>query len=71
MRKVELRGRFVIPPDASAAFVAAMEDALEVYHQPHDSDCPLVCLDKTLKQLIVEARMPIRAKRWPTPFLTG
>jgi hypothetical protein len=26
----------VIPPDASAAFVANMEDVLEVYQRPHD-----------------------------------
>src|ERR1700733_4094203 len=24
-----------------------MEDVLEVYHQPHDPECPLVCLDET------------------------
>jgi hypothetical protein len=52
----------VIPPDASAAFVAAMEDVLEVYQRPHDPARPLVCLDETSKQLIVETRAPIPAK---------
>ena len=52
----------MIPPDASAAFVANMEDVLEVYQRPHDPQRPLVCLDETSKQLIVETRAPIPAK---------
>jgi hypothetical protein len=52
----------VIPPKASPAFVAAMEDVLEVYHRPHDPACPVVCVDETSKQLIVETRKPIPAK---------
>jgi hypothetical protein len=49
----------VIPPAANAAFVAAMEDVLEVYTRPHDPARPLVCLDETSKQLIAETRTPI------------
>ncbi len=49
----------MIPPKASAAFVAAMEDVLEVYHRPHDPRRPLVCLDETSKQLIAETRQPL------------
>ena len=52
----------MIPPDANAAFVAAMEDVLETYQKPHDPDRPLVCLDETSKQLVVETRKPIPAK---------
>ena len=52
----------MIPPDANAAFVAGMEDVLEVYHRPHDPKRPLVCLDETSKQLISETRTPIPAK---------
>jgi hypothetical protein len=52
----------VIPPDASAAFVADMEDVLEVYHRPRDPERPLVCLDESSKQLIIETRTPIPAK---------
>ena len=52
----------MIPPDASAAFVADMEEVLEVYHRPRDPERPLVCLDETSKQLIVETRTPIPAK---------
>lgn len=39
-----------------------MEDVLEVYHRPHDPECPVVCLDETSKQLIAETRVPIVAK---------
>jgi DDE superfamily endonuclease len=49
-------------PDANAAFVAGMEDVLEVYHRPHDPACPVVCLDEASKQLIAETRLPIPAK---------
>jgi hypothetical protein len=52
----------VIPPDANAAFVAAMEDVLDVYTRPHDRDYPVVCLDETSKQLIAETRVPIPVK---------
>ena len=51
----------MIPPDANAAFVAGMEDVLEVYHRPQDPACPVVCVDETSKQLIVETRVPIAA----------
>src|SRR5271154_4652486 len=57
-----LEKQWVIPPDANAAFVAGMEDVLEVYQRPHDPECPLVCLDETSKQLIAETRVPIPAK---------
>jgi len=49
----------VIPPKANAAFVAAMEDVLEVYTRPHNPARPLVCLDETSKQLVAETRTPI------------
>ena len=52
----------MIPPEASAGFVAAMEDVLETYHRPRDADRPLVCLDETSKQLIAETRTPIPPK---------
>ena len=48
----------MIPPKASAAFVAAMEDVLDVYTQPRDQARPLVCLDETSKQLVAETRTP-------------
>ena len=53
----------MIPPEANAGFVAAMEDVIEVYHRPHDPDRPVVCVDETSKQLIIETRTPIPARR--------
>ncbi len=49
----------MIPPKANAAFVAAMEDVLDVYTRPQDAKRPLVCLDETSKQLSKETRTPI------------
>jgi hypothetical protein len=49
---------WVIPPKANAAFVAAMEDVLDVYTRPHDHARPLVCLDETSKQLVAGTRTP-------------
>ncbi len=49
---------WVIPPKADAAFVAAMEDVLEVDTRPHDLARPRVCLDETSRQLTAETRAP-------------
>ena len=48
-----------IPPRGSAAFVACMEDVLEVYACPYDPRRPVVCMDETNKQLIGEVREPL------------
>lgn len=48
-----------IPPEADAAFAAAMEDVLAVYHMPHDPLVPLICMDESSKQLIGEVHAPI------------
>ena len=48
----------MIPPKANAAFVAAMEDVLDVYTRTHNPARPLVCLDETSKQLVAETRTP-------------
>jgi len=39
-----------------------MEDVLEVYHLPYDSEYPVVCMDESSKQLIGEIRTPIPCK---------
>ncbi len=39
-----------------------MKDVLETYQRPRDPDRPLVCLDESSKQLIVETRAPIPAR---------
>ena len=36
-----------------------MEDVLDVYHRPYDSQRPLVCMDEASKQLIAEVRDPL------------
>jgi len=60
--KPHLRKYWKIPPKESAAFVAAMEDVLEVYHMPYDPSYPVVCMDESCKQLIGEVRDPISCK---------
>lgn len=50
-----------IPPDQDAAFVADMEQVLQVYARPHDPCRPVVCMDEQPKQLIRERREPITA----------
>jgi hypothetical protein len=45
-------------PEASAEFVAKMEDVLDVYQRPYDPLLPVVCIDETNKQLIRETRIP-------------
>ncbi len=49
-------------PEVSAAFVACMEDVLDVYELPYDPRYPVVCFDETSKQLIEEKRQPLPAK---------
>jgi hypothetical protein len=51
----------VIPPDANADFVCAMEDVLEVYQRPYDPKHPMVCVDEATKQLFKETRHVIPA----------
>lgn len=45
-----------------AAFVAAMEDVLDLYCQPYDEDYPVVCMDEKPYQLLDEVREPIAMK---------
>jgi hypothetical protein len=54
-----LRRQWVIPPQANAAFVCALEDVLEVYTRPYDPARPVVCLDEISKQLVAETRTPL------------
>ena len=51
----------MIPPQANAEFVCAMEDVLEVYTRPYDPRRPQVCVDETSKQLVAETREPLPA----------
>ncbi len=57
-RKMEY---WVIPPEADAEFVASMEDVLEIYAQPYDFRCPVLCMDEQPVQILKETRAPIPA----------
>jgi DDE superfamily endonuclease len=52
---------WVIPPEQSGAFVAHMEDVLDVYQRPYDPQSPMVCMDEQPVQLIKEVRPPLPA----------
>lgn len=53
---------WVIPPKANAAFVAQMEEVLDIYKQPYDSNYPVICMDEMPRQLIGETFIPLPAK---------
>ncbi len=40
-----------------------MEDVLDLYQQPYDSDVPVICMDEKPYQLLGETREPIPMKR--------
>ena len=48
-------------PQGDGEFVARMEDVLDLYAEPPDPKCPVVCLDESPLQLIGETRQPIPA----------
>jgi hypothetical protein len=50
--------RWLIPPQANAAFAAALEDILAVYARPVDPRRPLVCFDEAGKDLKAHPRPP-------------
>ena len=49
-------------PKVDAEYVARMEDVLALYAEPADERRPVVCFDETPRQLIGEARVPVRAE---------
>lgn len=51
----------MIPPQHSADFVCAMENVLELYHEPYNAAYPQVCFDESNKQLIAEVVVPLPA----------
>ena len=48
--------------DIDAAYVARMEDVLDLYAEPPDPTRPVVCFDESPTQLIGEVRTPIAAR---------
>ncbi len=51
-----------IPPKHNAAFVADMEQVLDVYQRPYDPHCPVICMDESNKQLIGDVQPPVPEK---------
>ena len=49
-------------PKVDGEYVARMEDVLDLYAQAADPLRPVVCFDETPRQLIGEARIPVRAE---------
>jgi transposase len=49
-------------PKVDGEYVARMEDILALYAEAPDPSRPVVCFDETPRQLIGEARVPIRAE---------
>ena len=49
-------------PKVDAAYVAAMEDVLDLYGEPPDPTRPVICFDESPTQLIGEVRAPIPAE---------
>lgn len=60
--KPHLRQQYVIPPEHNAAFVADMENVLEIYHLPYSPQRPVICMDEQPVQLVKETRLPLPAK---------
>ncbi len=49
----------MLPPQANADFVCAMENVLEVYVRPYDERHPVVCGDEASRQLLADVREPL------------
>ncbi len=52
----------MIPPKQNAAFVAAMEDILDIYQRPYDAKKPVVNMDEHLVQLVKETRFGVATR---------
>jgi len=57
--KPHLKSEWCIAKGEDAAFVAAMEDILDLYCLPYDAECPVVCMDEKPYQLLDEVTEPI------------
>ena len=49
----------MIPPKHNGAFVACMEDVLDIYSWEYDETHPVVCMDEQPTQLVKETRQPL------------
>ena len=57
-----MKSQWCIAKGEDAAFVAAMEDILDLYCLPYDEQCPTVNMDEKPYQLLDEVREPIPMK---------
>jgi hypothetical protein len=57
-----LKAYWCIPPKQNSAFVAAMEDVLEVYARPYNPERPVVCMDEKPYQKLDHVRDPLPAR---------
>lgn len=57
--KPHLKSEWCIAKGEDAAFVAAMEDILDLYCLPYDEKYPVVCMDEKPYQLLDEVREPL------------
>lgn len=53
----------MIPPKQISAFVASMEEVLDVYKRPYNRERPVVCMDESPKQLISGSQQSIKMKK--------
>jgi hypothetical protein len=60
--KPHLQEYWCIPPKQNAAFVAAMEDILDLYCQPYNPERPVIGMDEKPVQLVKEVRRPLPAR---------
>lgn len=54
--------KWLIPPQADASYVAAMETVLDVYAQPYDPAHPVVCFDECCKELHHQLRAALQGR---------
>jgi hypothetical protein len=54
-----LKEQWVLPKQANADFVYAMEDVLEVYSRPYDPKRLMIALDEASKQLVADVTPPL------------
>ena len=65
-----------MPPNQNSEFLASMEEVLDVYKRPYDEKRPVVCMDKSPKQITQEAKESIlmakgRESRVDYEYITG
>ena len=67
LKKNGITGRklqyWVIPLQENADFAASMEEVLDTYERPYDSEHPVICMNEQPVQLVQETRTPVEATK--------